>query len=318
MFRHDLKVLIGILITALLIAAVWHIFDLSFCKNGRTDIEICDSDSLTNTTTYSSNAFGNNSNNLQGQTRKITLSPFDPNTASDQQLLALGFSERQIQSMNRYRAKGGIYQTPEAIAYIPYMTKGQYDRLLPYVRIADGYRPAREFVTREQVYGSYYNRQGESANGANGESNANEGGSTNSASTYPKKITLSERVSLNDADSLTLQSVPGIGPYNARKIIALRERYGGFVSLSQLADIRSLPDTSYHYLFIADGGITRINLNTASFTTLQRHPYIGYNRAKKIDQYRRVKGTISSLSDLNLLEGFSPSEQERLEPYVTF
>ncbi len=224
------------------------------------------------------------------------LRPFDPNTADAETLHELGLSEYLVRGILRYRSRGGVYSSPEDFARVPGLTKGLYKTLRPYIRIADDFRPAAELVGGEKT--------DKSASGG--------------TSDYPAKIAAGERISLNDADSATLRRVPGIGPFYAAKIIELRNRYGGFVSLSQLAGVKGLPDECYQYFFIPDGNVRKINLNTAEFRTMQAHPYIGYNRARTISDYRRLRGRISSLEQLSLLDGFSEAERKRLEPYVEF
>ncbi len=224
--------------------------------------------------------------------------PFDPNTCSAEQLRSIGLSDYSVRAILKYRARGGVYSSPEDFARVPGLTQGLYKRLKPYIRIADDFRPASELVSSKA---SKYKSSGNVE-----------------AKDYPKKMGAGERISLNDADSLTLRRVPGIGPYYAAKIIDLRNRYGGFVSLEQLADIRGLDEECFQYFFIADGGITKININRAGFERLSAHPYIGYRRARKIMDYRRLKGKISSLQQLSLLEGFSEKERARLEPYIEY
>ncbi|MCD8282372.1 MAG: helix-hairpin-helix domain-containing protein [Prevotella sp.] len=229
--------------------------------------------------------------------RKPHLQPFDPNTATEKQLHDLGLNDFLVKSILKYRLRGGAFTTPESFARVPGLTKRQYKELLPYIRIADDFRPAAELVpTRD------YDRFG----------------TPRDTVVYPIKLRPNERVMLNDADTNLLKRVPGIGSYYARKIVELRERYGGYVSLDQLKDIRGLPAGSYQYFSIPDGGITKININKADFATLQRHPYIGYNRAREISDYRRLKGAISSLEQLALLPGFGEEERRRLEPYIEY
>ena len=67
--------------------------------------------------------------------------PFDPNEADSTQLLRLGLTPAQVRSIYRHRAKGYVYSTPEDFARTPFMTKGQWDRLKPLIRIGDQYKP---------------------------------------------------------------------------------------------------------------------------------------------------------------------------------
>lgn len=66
---------------------------------------------------------------------------FDPNEADSTQLLRLGLTPAQVRSIYRHRAKGYVYSTPEDFARTPFMTKGQWNRLKPLIKIGDQYKP---------------------------------------------------------------------------------------------------------------------------------------------------------------------------------
>ena len=117
---------------------------------------------------------------------------------------------------------------------------------------------------------------------------------------YQLKLHNGEHLVLNTADSAALVTVPGIGPYFARKVIWYGERLGGYVSVDQLDEIEGFP------------------INQLSLAALKRHPYINYFQAKAILDYRRLHGPIHSLDDLRLSKDFSPEAIARLTPYVEY
>ena len=227
------------------------------------------------------------------------LQPFDPNTADSTLLLSLGLPEWMVRGIYKYRAKGGSYSSVEDFARTPGLTKKQYRELKPYIRISDDYRPASELVSNV------------SANKAQ-ESMPSDG------EKYPMKISGNERIDVNTADTSQLKTVPGIGSYYARKIVERRKQLGGFISRDQLLAIKGFPEASLEYLVIPDGGIKKLNINTADFTTLNSHPYISYQQTKDILNYRRLKGKIKSFKDLSLVKSFSEEDFKRLEPYIEF
>lgn len=135
---------------------------------------------------------------------------------------------------------------------------------------------------------------------------------------YPVKIRQGEHVVLNTADTTALKTVPGIGPYFARKIVEYGARLGGYVSIDQLDEIEDFPMDAKGYLEIREASPHKLNLNQLSLNELKRHPYINYYRAKAITDYRRLHGPLHSLSDLSLSKDFPPEVMRRLEPYVEF
>lgn len=233
---------------------------------------------------------------------------FDPNTADSIQLLRLGLQPWQVRSIYKYRAAGGVFSRKEDFARLYGLTKKQYEELAPYIRIGSDYQPAADY------YG--YGRSGYS----NGTTKATRTESDTSRHyDYPHKLSATEHVNLNLADTNMLRRVPGIGPYWARRIINYRDRLGGFVSQKQLMEIDAeFPQTAIPYLKITLGNVHKMNVNTLTLAELKRHPYINYYQAKAIVDYRRLRGPIHSLNDLRLSKDFPPEEIKRLEPYVTF
>ena len=135
---------------------------------------------------------------------------------------------------------------------------------------------------------------------------------------YQEKIKPGEHVVLNTADTAALKTIPGIGPYYARKIIEYGKRLGGYVSVDQLDEIEGFPLDAKEYLTIEGATPHKLNVNTLSLNELRKHPYINFYQAKAITEYRRLHGPIHSLSNLRLSKDFPPETIKRLEPYVEF
>ena len=62
--------------------------------------------------------------------------PFDPNTVTHEELVRLGFSERQAQVIENYRSKGGKYYAPGDFAKMYVVDSAAYARLKPFISIA--------------------------------------------------------------------------------------------------------------------------------------------------------------------------------------
>jgi DNA uptake protein ComE-like DNA-binding protein len=135
---------------------------------------------------------------------------------------------------------------------------------------------------------------------------------------YPVKIKEGEHVILNTADTTALKTIPGIGPYFARKIVQYGERLGGYVSVDQLDEIEDFPLESKRYLVIQNAKPRQLNINQLSLNELKRHPYLNYYQARAIMDYRRLHGPIQSLDDLRLSKDFPQEAIDRLTPYVAY
>lgn len=229
------------------------------------------------------------------ETGRRKLSAFDPNTADSTLLLSLGLQPWQVRSIYRYRAKGGIYRQPSDFARLYGLTVKQYKELLPYIHISDEYKPAAEVYGRTDAV-----RSGRDT------------------LRYPVKLQPGQYVTLDDADTASLRKVPGIGRYYASRIVRYRNDLGGYVSVAQLSEIEGIPEAALSYFRVTGGAVRKLNLNRLTLNELKHHPYINFYQARRIIDYRRLKGPLHSIDDLRLLKDFSQRDIERLRPYVEF
>ena len=135
---------------------------------------------------------------------------------------------------------------------------------------------------------------------------------------YQPKIRRGEHIVLNTADTTALKTVPGIGPYFARKVVEYGERLGGYVSVDQLDEIEDFPLEAKRYLVIENPSPRKLNVNRLSLNDLKRHPYLNFYQARDITDYRRLHGPLRSLEDLRLSKDFPQEAIDRLSPYVEF
>lgn len=67
--------------------------------------------------------------------RRVENFEFDPNSVSVEDLMRLGFSEKQARSIDNYRAKGGRFRRKSDFAKSYVVADSVYRRLEPYIRI---------------------------------------------------------------------------------------------------------------------------------------------------------------------------------------
>jgi len=72
---------------------------------------------------------------LREQTRQVESFPFNPNTVSVEDLKRLGFSEKQAQSIDHFRKKGGRFNRPIDFSKSFVVADSVYKRLEPYIEI---------------------------------------------------------------------------------------------------------------------------------------------------------------------------------------
>ncbi len=109
---------------------------------------------------------------------------------------------------------------------------------------------------------------------------------------------------LNSADTLQLQELRGIGPAFARRIVAYRDKLGGYYAKEQLMEVYGFTAELYekvkNHIKVNPTLIKKIDVNAYDIGYLKRHPYISYYEAKAIVDYRNSKKThhIDSIEEL--------------------
>lgn len=232
-------------------------------------------------------------------TREVERFSFDPNTADSTQLSRLGLQKWQIRNIYKFRAAGGIYRKPLDFAKLYGLTVKEYRELEPYIRISSDYLPAATLVKKSSTAQKDHH-------------------DTSFVRHYPQKISETSHIVLNTADTTELMTIPGIGPYYARKIVEYGRRLGGYVSVDQLDEIEGFPSESKRFLIVEGATPQQLNVNKLTLNELKRHPYINFYQAKDITDYRRLHGPIKNLQDLRLLKDFPQAAIDRLLPYVTY
>lgn len=138
----------------------------------------------------------------------------------------------------------------------------------------------------------------------------------------PEKFTGDTVIELNQADTLTLMRIPGIGRAYAKRITGYRRLLGGYYRIEQLQEVYDMYEELYEriipYLTIDTELITPISVNSASLDRLKAHPYINFFQAKALVETRRKRGQLSGIEELQLLEEFEADDWARLGPYLDF
>ena len=216
---------------------------------------------------------------------------FDPNTASHEDFSALGFNDIVANRIIKYREMGGKFLSKKDLLKIYDLPDSQFLKLRDFIDLPDkietkGVRH-KDFATI----------------GSN-------------ESTVPLSI------NINQADTTTLKKIKGIGPFYSRQIVEYREKLGGYTSTNQYEEVylmtSELVNTLKRDTYIsADFQPRTINLNSADFKTLLRHPYISYNMASVIMSYREQHGAFSSIEELKNIHLMDDLTFEQLAPYCS-
>ena len=224
----------------------------------------------------------------------IRMQVFDPNTVDSMTLLHLGFKPWQAKNMLKYRAKGGKYRKKEDLKKLYGMTDSMYLALTPYIYIKDSIvvDSARIDSVRTDTLPKW-----------------------NST----KKDTI---LNLRTADTTELKLIRGIGSYRAKMIVRYREQLGGYAQVEQIMEARGMDkviaDSILPHFYIDSVVVNKIPINHIRPEVLQRHPYLNFEQAKAIYEYRRKHIRIKSAEELKKIKGLSPTDIEKILIYLDF
>ena len=219
----------------------------------------------------------------------LRLFAFNPNTASREELMSLGFSPFIASRVENYRTKGGKFIIKADLLKLYGMDTALYSTLYTWIKLPVE-KPLKKFDEKKEF-------------------------DTN------KKLA-KEKFDLNLADSTQFISVYGIGSKLSARIIKYRDRLGGFISTDQLTEVYGLDTVVINELirkiFIAENfEPVTLELNEATEKDLATHPYIRYAIAKAITAYRFQHGNFKSLDDLTKIVIIDKPTFEKIKPYLS-
>ena len=217
---------------------------------------------------------------------------FDPNTASFGDWKRLGLRDKTIYTIQNYLSKGGKFYKPEDIGKIWGLSPSDAKRLIPYVSIKSAAAEKRSFEKK---------------------------GYSQTTSYYASKA--NEPIDINLADTMAFISLPGIGSKLSQRIITFRNKLGGFYSVNQVGETYLLPDSTFQKiksrLIISNIHVKQININTASVDEMKTHPYLRFNLANAIFQYRQQHGNFSSVEEIKKIMLINEEIFNKVSPYLT-
>ncbi|MDR9457782.1 MAG: helix-hairpin-helix domain-containing protein [Salegentibacter sp.] len=132
----------------------------------------------------------------------------------------------------------------------------------------------------------------------------------------------SEKTDLNKATAEELQEINGIGEVLSRRIITYRNKIGGFVNDIQLKDIYGLnyetrEKLNAQFTVKSKPPVEIIDINEAGLLELSEVPYIGYELAREIIDYRLLHEKINNFEELSKLERFPGDKIDRIQLYLS-
>jgi competence protein ComEA len=224
----------------------------------------------------------------------INLFLFNPNTATEEEFKQLGLTTKQIKNIRNYLQKGGQFRFKEDFGRLYSIEDSLFKALQAYINLPD----------KESYYAS---------------KNAND----KTLFVKEEKAKLPKPLlELNEADSIQLIDIKGIGPAFASRIIKYRNRLGGFQRVEQLMEVYGMKEEQYDLIKtqvkVDSSVIIKININSCIAEELKNHPYVNnWNIANALVNYRKKHGLFKTIDEIKKCDLVNEELYLKLAPYLT-
>lgn len=218
----------------------------------------------------------------------LKIYPFNPNYITDYRAYTLGMSLEETDRLHKFREGDNWVNSAEEFQKVTGVSDSLLAVISPYFKFP-------EWVTNPR--------------------------------TFPKQKTsvsnrsFAQKTDLNTATAEELQQINGVGEVLSNRIINYRNKIGGFVDDIQLKDIYGLnfetrDKLTSVFTVKTKPEVERLNINEAGLLELSEVPYIGYELAREIIDYRLLHENIEDLRELSKIEGFPADRIDRIQLYL--
>lgn len=216
------------------------------------------------------------------------LRAFDPNSDSVDSLIAKGVPSEIANNIFNYRVKVKQYAKPEDLKKLYKIDSSHFELLRPYI-----------------VIGRFKSEIGREA-------------------PRPKAKTKKEveLLRMNSASKEEWRELKGIGKVLSARILAYKELLGGFSQKEQLKEVYGISDSLYsaisQHLILDSTQLSVLNVHTASYRELLRHPYISKAMVDELMKWRSHSSDENNQQQFWSINGFNTEASKRLKPYLIF
>ena len=219
---------------------------------------------------------------------------FNPNTATQEEFMRLGLTEKVTKIILNYRNKGGNFRKKEDFAKVFGVTPEMFQMLEPFIQLEE---------KKTQLAGNQPTML------------------PVSAAVAPEKEVKFGGTDINTADFNTWKNNFGLEDKMANSICNYRNRLGGFAVINQLKEAPvNMPDSIFNRIkpqLKESQVLKKININSGTEQELFKHPYIG-KKASAIVNYRTNYGNFKNTTEVGQA-AMAPIEwQLKIGAYLAF
>lgn len=217
--------------------------------------------------------------------------PFNPNFITDYKGYRLGMTVEEIDRLLEFRKTNQYVNSAAEFQEVTKISDSLLKAISPYFKFPDWVKNKKEFKAYPKP----------------------------TLDTKPRK----EILDINMASREDLKKIYGIGDGLSERILNEKEKFGGFVSMDQMAFIWGLsPEVieklNQDFKVSKPPQVKKINVNTASLKELSQFPYFRYALAKAIVTQRSMKGEIKNIEDLTKIKDFPAEKVNIIVLYLEF
>jgi DNA uptake protein ComE-like DNA-binding protein len=231
------------------------------------------------------------------QENAAKIYPFNPNFISDYKGYKLGMTVEQIDKLHKLRKQNKYVNSNAEFQKLTGVSNNWMKQYAPYFKFPD-------WVTNKS-------------------SNKYPSNFENKYQKFEKKETKIIVQDINTANQVELEKVYMIGEKLALKIIAEREKFGGFADMEQISfiwgiSLEAIADLNKRFQIKSTGNLKKIKINELPIKELQQFPYFNYYIAKNIVTYRSMNGEIKNIEDLTNVKQFPVEKLKIIAVYLEF
>ena len=214
--------------------------------------------------------------------------PFNPNFITDYKGYTLGMSLTEIDRLLRFREKDKWINSAEDFQQVTGVSDSLLQTIAPYFKFPEWVTSSKSKTTRTNFIDK---------------------------DKKPKS-------DLNQADFASLTQIDVLDDALIKRLLSYRKRLGGFVEDNQLYDIYGITKTQVYaikdeFTVLTRPDIKLVNVNTANASDLSTVPFITFEIARDIIDYRVLNEGINNLDELLKIDGITAYKLERIKLYLS-
>ncbi len=226
--------------------------------------------------------------------RKPKKYPFNPNFITDYKGYTLGMSNEEIDRLLQYRKEDKWINSAADFKKVTGVSDSLLNEMSPYFKFP-------EWVTNPKPKADFKDYKKEKG--------------------FTEKP-FAQKIDLNKATEEQLQQISGIGEALSKRIISYREKLNGFSNDKELNAVYGLnlevvQRTLNVFTVKTPKEITKINVNKASASDIATIPSISFELAKKIWEYRKLREKLTSIQELEKIEGMTEGKLTLIQLYLS-